>query len=187
MPSQNHLPALYQIHINEMLDKLGTFTCTLPNTYQWDVGHIWNVYLHFTKYISMRCWTNLERLPALYQIHINEMLDKLGTFNCTLPNTYQWDVGHTWNVYLHFTKYISMRCLTNVERLTALYQIHINEMLDILGTFTCTLPNTYQWDVWHTLNIHLGAVSLTFLSILKRGFTPIFSATLSYGKNSVSP
>ena len=33
----------------------------------------------------------------------------------------------------------------------------------------------------------LGAVSLTYLSILKRGFTPIFSATLSYGKMSVSP
>jgi len=31
-----------------------------------------------------------------------------------------------------------------------------------------------------------GAVSLTPLSILKEGFTPIFSATLSYGK-SVSP
>jgi len=28
----------------------------------------------------------------------------------------------------------------------------------------------------------LGAVSLTYLSILKEGFTPIFSATLSYGK-----
>ena len=34
--------------------------------------------------------------------------------------------------------------------------------------------------------ILLGAVSLTYLSILKEGFTPIFSATLSYGK-SVSP
>jgi len=32
----------------------------------------------------------------------------------------------------------------------------------------------------------LGAVSLTYLSILKEGFTPMFSATLSYGK-SVSP
>ena len=28
----------------------------------------------------------------------------------------------------------------------------------------------------------LGAVSLTYLSILKAGFTPIFSTTLSYGK-----
>ena len=27
-----------------------------------------------------------------------------------------------------------------------------------------------------------GAVSLTYLSVLKEGFTPIFSATLSYGK-----
>ena len=34
--------------------------------------------------------------------------------------------------------------------------------------------------------IDLGAVSLTNLSILKEGFTPIFSPTLSYGK-SVSP
>jgi len=32
----------------------------------------------------------------------------------------------------------------------------------------------------------LGAVLLTFLSILKERFTPIFSATPSYGKN-VSP
>ena len=32
-----------------------------------------------------------------------------------------------------------------------------------------------------------GAVSLTYLSILKEGFTPIFSATLSYGRKSVSP
>ena len=31
-----------------------------------------------------------------------------------------------------------------------------------------------------------GVVSLTYLSILEEGFTPIFSATLSYGK-SVSP
>jgi len=31
-----------------------------------------------------------------------------------------------------------------------------------------------------------GAVSLTYLIILKKGFTPILSATLSYGK-SVSP
>ena len=28
-----------------------------------------------------------------------------------------------------------------------------------------------------------GAVSLTYLSILKEGFKPIFSATLSYGKS----
>jgi len=28
-----------------------------------------------------------------------------------------------------------------------------------------------------------GAVSLTYLSILKEGFTPIFSAILSYGKS----
>jgi len=34
--------------------------------------------------------------------------------------------------------------------------------------------------------IEQGGVSLTFLRILKEGFTPIFSATLSYGKN-VSP
>jgi len=32
----------------------------------------------------------------------------------------------------------------------------------------------------------LGAVSLTYLSSLKEGFTPIFSATQSYGKR-VSP
>jgi len=31
-----------------------------------------------------------------------------------------------------------------------------------------------------------GVVSLTYLSILKKGFKPIFSATLNYGK-SVSP
>ena len=29
-----------------------------------------------------------------------------------------------------------------------------------------------------------AAVSLTYLSILKEGFTPIFSATLSYGKRA---
>jgi len=29
-----------------------------------------------------------------------------------------------------------------------------------------------------------GAVSLTYLSILKEGFTPILSATLSYGKRA---
>jgi len=29
-----------------------------------------------------------------------------------------------------------------------------------------------------------GAVSLTYLSILKEGFTPFFSATLSYGKRA---
>jgi len=29
-----------------------------------------------------------------------------------------------------------------------------------------------------------GAVSLTYLSILKEGFTPIFSATLSYEKRA---
>jgi len=32
-----------------------------------------------------------------------------------------------------------------------------------------------------------GAVSLTFLSLLREGFTPIFCATLSYGRKSVSP
>jgi len=31
--------------------------------------------------------------------------------------------------------------------------------------------------------MYQGAVSLTYLSILKEGFTPIFSATLSYGKS----
>jgi len=38
----------------------------------------------------------------------------------------------------------------------------------------------------HATVMGLGAVSLTYLSILKEGFTPIFSATQSYGK-SVSP
>jgi len=32
--------------------------------------------------------------------------------------------------------------------------------------------------------VQLGAVSLTYLSILKDGLTPIFSATLSYGKRT---
>jgi len=53
-------------------------------------------------------------------------------------------------------------------------------------------PNTeeysiYLW-VWNvrkqTRRKHQGAVSLTYLSILKEGFTPIFSATLSYGKRA---
>jgi len=47
-----------------------------------------------------------------------------------------------------------------------------------------TLP-CYQCYKLVTLK-NLGAVSLTYLSILKEGFTPVFSATLSNGK-SVSP
>jgi len=33
----------------------------------------------------------------------------------------------------------------------------------------------------------MWAVSLTYLSILRERFTPIFSATLNYGRKSVSP
>jgi len=45
-------------------------------------------------------------------------------------------------------------------------------------------------QITHVLNradVKQGAVSLTFLSLLREGFTPIFSATLSYGRKNVSP
>jgi len=68
-----------------------------------------------------------------------------------------------------FNKLFGAMCATN-----SLKCISLTETMSPRACSQCSAPK------------HLGAVSLTYLSLLREGFTPIFSATLSYGK-SVSP